>query len=347
MSLLLLAAQSLILRWGLSPLRHVADELTRLEQGQQEQIEGDYPTEVRRLTDNLNTLVTHERAQQKRYRDALADLAHSLKTPLALVRGALSKAKPERGTRSQLSTEQVERMDHIVGYHLQRAATSGRSRAGCAASRYDRRWSGCSKALAKVHADKRDRNRSGDRSEVRFRGDDGDLMETARQRARQCLQVVPEQGARQLRTVSEGQLSLTVEDDGPGIADADAERVLQRGIRADQSCQDTASVWRSHATSSKRTAGASSSRAARSVAPRSRWCFLELLADRSGRAKASRDTGWPSSRPQHRSSGCRRLRLRSTPLRHRPQGKRASSPAISMSEFEGETISTQISGARG
>jgi two-component system sensor histidine kinase PhoQ len=66
MAMLLLAAQALILRWGLSPLRKVADEVSELEQGRQQQIAGNYPNELRRLTDNLNTLLTHERAQQKR-----------------------------------------------------------------------------------------------------------------------------------------------------------------------------------------------------------------------------------------------------------------------------------------
>jgi two-component system sensor histidine kinase PhoQ len=232
MSLLLLVAQSLILRWGLSPLRRVADELTRLEQGQQEQIAGDYPTEVRRLTDNLNTLVTHERAQQKRYRDALADLAHSLKTPLALVRAALSKARPEAELARALA-EQVERMDHIVGYHLQRAATSGRTRLA-APQPVRPAVERMLKALAKVHADKPIDAEVAIDPDVRFRGDEGDLMEmlgnVLDNACKWCVAKV-----RVSATVSEGQLSLNVEDDGPGIADADAERVLQRGIRVDQS----------------------------------------------------------------------------------------------------------------
>jgi two-component system sensor histidine kinase PhoQ len=72
MALLLLAAQWLTLRWGLQPLRRVAAELGRLELGRQQQITGDYPSEVKLLTDNLNALLVHERAQQA-IRDALAD----------------------------------------------------------------------------------------------------------------------------------------------------------------------------------------------------------------------------------------------------------------------------------
>ncbi len=232
MALLLLVAQLLILRWGLSPLRHVADELTRLEQGQQEDIAGNYPTEVRRLTDNLNTLLTHERARQKRYRDALADLAHSLKTPLALVRGALSMAKPEPELGRALE-EQVERMDRIVGYHLQRAAASGRS--GLAAPLPVRpAVERTLKALAKVHAEKKIETEVTIDPAVRFRGDEGDLMEllgnVLDNACKWCSGRVRVSAA-----LSEGELALSVEDDGPGISDADAQRVLERGNRADQS----------------------------------------------------------------------------------------------------------------
>jgi len=232
MALLLLVAQLLILRWGLSPLRHVAFELTRLERGEQEDIAGNYPTEVRRLTDNLNTLLTHERARQKRYRDALADLAHSLKTPLALVRGALSTAKPEPELGRTLE-EQVERMDRIVGYHLQRAAASGRS--GLAAlipvrPAVERTL----RALAKVHAEKQIETELAIDPGVRFRGDEGDLMEllgnVLDNACKWCRGRVRVSAA-----ISEGELALAVEDDGPGISEADALRVLERGNRADQS----------------------------------------------------------------------------------------------------------------
>jgi len=232
MAVLLLAAQWLTLRWGLSPLRRVADELTRLEQGQQERIGGNYPTEVERLTDNLNTLMVHERAQQKRYRDALADLAHSLKTPLALVRSALSRARADPELKQTLE-EQVERMDRIVGYHLQRAAASGRS--GMLAPQPLRpAVQRMVKALSKVYADKRVKTQIALDERLRFRGDEGDLTEmlgnvldNAFKWSRRAVRVSAK--------LAEGRLALTVEDDGTGIAQADAERVLQRGIRADQS----------------------------------------------------------------------------------------------------------------
>jgi two-component system sensor histidine kinase PhoQ len=232
MAVLLLAAQWAILRWGLAPLRNVAEELARVEQGKQQQFTGNYPTEVRRLTDNLNTVLVHERAQQKRYRDALADLAHSLKTPLALIRAALREACSDPAVSRPLD-EQIDRMDQIVAYHLQRAAVSGRSALALpqavrpAAEKVLR-------ALAKVHSAKQVDAELEVDAGLRFRGDPGDLTEMignvldnafkwCRGRVRVSAQV------------REGRLALAVEDDGPGIADGDVERLGTRGARADQS----------------------------------------------------------------------------------------------------------------
>ncbi|NIO40602.1 MAG: two-component sensor histidine kinase, partial [Burkholderiales bacterium] len=124
MAVLLLVSQWATLRWGLAPLRHVSNELNRLEAGEQQRIAGQYPSEVQRLTDNLNSVLSHERKQQQRYRNALADLAHSLKTPLALVRGA---ARGVNLQNAQSIEEQVNQMDRMIGYHLQRAAAAGQS----------------------------------------------------------------------------------------------------------------------------------------------------------------------------------------------------------------------------
>ncbi len=60
MAMLLLISQWAALRWGLAPLRKVSDELNRLEQGEQQQITGHYPSEVQRLADNLNAVLSHE-----------------------------------------------------------------------------------------------------------------------------------------------------------------------------------------------------------------------------------------------------------------------------------------------
>ncbi len=232
MALVLLAAQWAILRWGLSPLRRVADELTRLEQGEQERIAGNYPTEVQRLTDNLNALLTREHAQQKRYRDALADLAHSLKTPLALLRAGL-REQARGAAPARALDEQVEHMDRIVAYQLQRASTAGRSRL-TAPQPVRPAIERMVAALAKVHADKPIAAEIEVDAVLRFRGDEGDLTELLGNLLDNAFKWARGR-VRVSAIASQGRLVLGIEDDGPGIAPDEAQRVLERGVRSDQS----------------------------------------------------------------------------------------------------------------
>jgi len=226
-AILLLIAQWLTLRWGLRPLRRVAIELRRLERGEQEQIQGDYPTELDQLTGNLNRLITHERARQKRYRDAMADLAHSLKTPLALMRGALR----DRGADAEMN-EQIERMDRLVGYHLQRASASGRSALAVPLPIQPtvERLVG---ALRKVNADKRVDIDLALGEGVHFRGDEGDLTEVLGNLLDNAFKW--SRGRIRIGALTrDRRLRLCIEDDGPGIPESAAQEVLQRGVRADR-----------------------------------------------------------------------------------------------------------------
>jgi two-component system sensor histidine kinase PhoQ len=230
MAVLLLVAQWFTLRWGLLPLRHVASELGRLEVGKQQQISGHYPSEVQRLTDGLNAVLSHERTQRQRYRDALADLAHSLKTPLALIRGALGE---NESARTASIEEQIGRMDRIIGYHLQRAAASGRTAMTLPVAlrpAVDKILA----ALDKVHFGKTIAASVDIDPDLRFRGDESDLTEilgnildNAFKWCRKAIRISAK--------IDDGWLRIRVEDDGPGIDGVDSARVLLRGARADES----------------------------------------------------------------------------------------------------------------
>lgn len=232
----LLIAQGLVLRWGLSPLRRVERDLAGVEAGAQEALTGSYPRELRGLTDNLNALIKTERARLTRYRDALADLAHSLKTPLAVLRGA-SQSNDNGQPLEQLVREQTERMSQIVDYQLQRAATSGRTTlmAPMAIAPMLHR---ILNSLEKVYAERRLVLDLEIDSGVQFRADEADLMElsgnlldNACKWARHRVKV----GAR-IETTGNGPiLVLSVEDDGPGIAPDQRAAVLGRGVRIDSS----------------------------------------------------------------------------------------------------------------
>jgi two-component system, OmpR family, sensor histidine kinase PhoQ len=235
-ALLLLLVQGVILRWSLAPLRRVADELRAIETGLAQRLSGDYPRELRNLTDSLNGLLENAQTHLKRYRDALGNLAHSLKTPLAVLRGAVDSDADATALRTT-AQEQLAGMTRLIEYQLQRAAASGRTPLAAPVS-IKPVVESIITALAKVYADKGVQVDLEAETSVTFHGDVGDLTEMlgnlldntfkwCRRRIRIQMQRRPPAGA--LRPV----LEITVEDDGPGIPDALKARVLERGARAD------------------------------------------------------------------------------------------------------------------
>lgn len=232
MALLLLAALLAAMRWGLRPLRRVAAEVAAIESGAQADLRGTYPRELHSLTDNLNALLTHQGAQQRRLDHALGDLAHSLKTPLAVLRASVEETAMAGEARA-LMTEQLGRMDHLVDYQLQRARSGAGAAAGLAppvAIRpvVDRLVA----ALMKVHRDKALEVSIDCDDRLSFRGPEGDLMEVVGNlldnACKWCVRRV------RIRVVGEGGLAIRVEDDGPGIPSGRREALLERGARADE-----------------------------------------------------------------------------------------------------------------
>jgi len=231
MAVLLLVTQAVILRWGLSPLRKVGRELSLIESGEQQQIKEDYPQEIERLTDNINILLQQERDQKTRYRNALGDLAHSLKTPLAVLQSALASHKDTKSDASM--QEQITRMNSIVEYQLQRAATAGAASIGksvdvsCIIERI-------LKSLHKVHQDKSINVTINIEKDTIFKGDEGDLMEVLGNLLENAFKWTEHQI--EIRASSdEGKCHISISDDGPGVDQSKIDDILKRGVRADQS----------------------------------------------------------------------------------------------------------------
>lgn len=229
-ALVLLTVQILLARWGLSPLRDMSAAVRRIESGESSRIEGPMATELQGLSDNLNSLIEQNRLRQERVRNSLADLAHSMKTPLAVLRGAAEQGS-DLPLRQQIS-EQTRRIDQMVSYQRQRAAVAGTSNVTrpILLAPVMRRL--CA-SLDKVHRDRGIRCDLELAADVALRADEGDLfelfgnlLENAYRHCRSRVRV----SARML----DHQLQVDVEDDGDGIAAEDVTRLLQRGERADQ-----------------------------------------------------------------------------------------------------------------
>jgi two-component system sensor histidine kinase PhoQ len=229
-----------VLRWSMAPLRRVAADLARVERGADEHLAGRYPTELSGLATNLNNFIDSERERLARYRHTLSDLAHSLKTPLAVIRTQLESEADGKELRWTV-LEQVGRMDEIVAYQLSRAATSGRQ-TFAAPLPLEPYAEEIVRSLEKVYADKQVLCEFEIDPEARFRGDQGDLMEllgnvleNAFKWARRKVLLTARPGRQADARSSE--LELCIEDDGPGIPQDRVEYLLQRGVRGDERVQ--------------------------------------------------------------------------------------------------------------
>ncbi len=230
---LLLLTQMLILHWGLRPLAQVAVDIKAIESGARDDLAGRYPAELTPLTHGLNALLRHERAQLLRQRNALADLAHSIKTPLAVLRNAAGAQSIEQAA---LINDAVARIDESVAYQVRRAAASGRATltAAVPVAKVARR---VMRGLDKVYADKRVAAELDDPAGGQFAGDEGDLYELlgclldnaykwSERRVLLSLTSQADDGT--------AALELTVEDDGPGVPAPLRQAVLERGTRVDR-----------------------------------------------------------------------------------------------------------------
>lgn len=237
-AVLLLLIQFVLLRWGLSPLKLMEKNLKKIEIGEAEKLNGEFPLELAGVKTNLNLLIEAERKQQERYRTTLGDLAHSLKTPLAVITGIVDKRNSQSSQEpSELAgvSEQVQRMDQIVSYQLQRAVQSHNSSALARQVNAAAVASKLISALKKVYANKKMETQVSLDAQAMFLGDERDLMEVlgnvldnAFKYGRQGVFL----NIRRIQDTLSG-IEITVEDDGAGIPEDQQDFVLQRGARVD------------------------------------------------------------------------------------------------------------------
>jgi two-component system sensor histidine kinase PhoQ len=231
----LIAGLTVVLRSGLRPLVRLERQILDVEAGRLESLDGPWPRELTGVTGNLNALLEGERQRLARYRSTLGNLAHSLKTPIAALRSLAATDALEPGS----VLPELERMQSIVDHQLRRAVLGG-SGTAVAAIPVEPPLRDLVSALTKVH---RDRDLSvelevepglaypietGDLLEL-----GGNLLDNAFKYAQGRVRVLA--GSDERPAWRRPGIRLAFEDDGPGIPPADRQRVLERGVRADES----------------------------------------------------------------------------------------------------------------
>jgi two-component system, OmpR family, sensor histidine kinase PhoQ len=221
------------LTWGFRSLRGLSGELDQVEAGARDSLSEEHPRELLRLIRSLNRLLDGERQQRERYKHSLDDLAHSLKTPLAVLQGVseVIANQPHNREQAQVLQGQIERMSQQISYQLQRASLrkSGLVRHRVPLMPLLDTLSG---ALDKVYHDKQVRLLRVMPEQLWVPMEQGALLELLgnllENAYRLCLGQV-----RVSAEVQGGMLELRVEDDGPGVPADQRARILRRGERLD------------------------------------------------------------------------------------------------------------------
>jgi len=231
-ALVLLIAQLVLLFQPLQILRRVAGEVGEVEAGKRGGLTGRYPRELMPLTENLNALLATERANAEQYSRALGDLAHSLKTPLAVINSQLDAGQPIGQAELR---DTVAQMQARIRSELDRAARSGRRTmlpSVSVAPIAERVARSLGKLYPKVHFETRAssslRANVAERDLLEILGN---LMENAAKYGGSRVQVAFETHSSSGRRRG---LRIIVDDDGPGLDEARFGEMLKRGVRGDE-----------------------------------------------------------------------------------------------------------------
>ncbi len=228
-ALILLGLLLVIVRWGLRPIGLVIEQLDAVEEGKTEQITGEYPKELNGLISAINRLLQNEQAQRQRYRKALADLAHSLKTPLSVLRGDINQLANNDRERTELS---IKQMQEIIDFQLQKAAIQHAMFSGQKVDLVVL----CQRVIStmqKVYADRQITTAMHGLAEGFVLGDERDLLELLGNLLDNAFKACRAHVAVDFKMVG-NELIMSVDDDGEGIDTNMLQEITQRGVRADQ-----------------------------------------------------------------------------------------------------------------
>ena len=206
----------------LQPVRKLIDEISQTSSGNKRELESRYPVEFDSLKESINGLLQTEAAQRARYKNSLGDLAHSLKTPLAVASG-----------NSNLPTEvkeSLQQIDRIIKRQLKRASAgkSGWQQAIDVLPVLHK----LADAMDKVYQDKALTIEFEMDDNIQFKGDETDFMELCGNLLDNACKAAQDRIVISAKT-NEGWLTINVEDDGPGIPDDKKVLLLERGTRLD------------------------------------------------------------------------------------------------------------------
>jgi len=219
-------------RFGLAPLRAIRHDLAAIRSGDAERLEGELPTEIRPLQQELNALIQSNREIVDRARTHVGNLAHALKTPLSVI---TNEAREKDGPLAGKVIEQAELMRNQITHHLDRARVAARSGAIGDITDVDGVLNGLKRALDRIYEGRALELDVRSDAGLKFQGEKqdfeemvGNLLDNACKWAKSRVWVTATRAGRA------GNFEVLVDDNGPGLTEAERERAVKRGQRLDE-----------------------------------------------------------------------------------------------------------------
>ena len=230
--LLVLILQRVTVRRALRPLETARNQIAQLQQGQRSQLDTQVPLELEPLVAQINHLLAHTEDSLKRSRNALGNLGHALKTPLAvLLSAASSDALKDHPQLSQLLREQLEQVQQRLNRELNRARLAGDALPG-ALFDCEQELPGLLATLRMIHGEHLDLSYQVAPG-LQLPWDREDLLELLGNLLDNACKWADAEVRLSVSEMPHG-YRLAVEDDGPGIPEAQRDQVFSRGARLDE-----------------------------------------------------------------------------------------------------------------
>lgn len=219
-----------LIRYGLRPLHEIEDKLGDVRAGRRDKLDGEYPSELSPLVREINTLITHNRNVVDRARTHVGNLAHALKTPLAVLKNEAKGSDRLSG----LVRRQTEAMTSNVNSYLKRAQAAAQAEVLGVRTEVKEPVEGIARMLERLHRDKGVAIDVDVDPKAVFRGERGDfdelvgnLLENAAKWCKSRVNVTV--------TRNDDGMEVKVDDDGPGLPVEHRAKALERGKRLDES----------------------------------------------------------------------------------------------------------------
>lgn len=220
-------------RLGLRPLFSLREKVADVREGNASQVEGDYPPEIAPLAEELNTLISHNKDVVERARTHVGNLAHALKTPLAVLR---NEAELSKKTSSELVTKQTEIMNNQVDHHLRRARAAARGQAIGVSSPLSQVLDPMVRTLPRIYRDKDLLIETDAEPGLIFRGAKRDLEEMVGNLMDNAAKWTKQKVSVEAATVVNRpeMMRVVIEDNGPGLKPEEFVEAMKRGARLDE-----------------------------------------------------------------------------------------------------------------